>query len=114
MEEKTLLQASLIMVLVGLTFLYFYAEEVQIPTAQQLDNLPTEEEVHLQGIISRLSRQDRVAFIELQGERIETMNVVLFTDEEAYLQEGDYVEIVGIVEDYKGKKEVIASNIVKK
>ncbi|MDO8656538.1 MAG: OB-fold nucleic acid binding domain-containing protein [Nanoarchaeota archaeon] len=114
MEEKTLLQVSLIMVLLGLTFLYFYAQEVQIPTAQQLGNLPPEEEVRLQGVISRVSQQDRVAFIELQGERVETIDVVLFADEDVYLQEGDYVEITGTVEEYQGKKEVIASKIVKK
>ena len=114
MEEKTLLSASLIMVLLGLTFLYFYAEEVQIRAAQQLGNLPPEEEVRLQGVISRVSQQDRVAFIELQGERVETIDVVLFADEDVYLQEGDYVEITGTVEEYQGKKEVIASKIVKK
>ena len=114
MEEKTLLSASLIMVLLGLTFLYFYAEEVQIRAAQQLGNLPPEEEVRLQGVISRVSQQDRVAFIELQGERVETIDVFLFADEDVYLQEGDYVEITGTVEEYQGKKEVIASKIVKK
>ncbi len=114
MEEKTLLQASVIMVLLGLTFLYFYAGEVEMPTASQLENIAPEEKVQIQGVISRLSQQDKVAFIELQGERIETMDVVVFTAEEAYLQEGDYVEIEGTIEDYRGKKEVIASQITKK
>lgn len=102
------------MVLVGLAFLYFYAEEVQLPNAQKLDNIAPEEKVHLQGIISRLNQQDKVVFIELQGERIETTNVISFTDEELYLKEGDMVDIIGTVEDYQGKKEVIASHIVKK
>ena len=61
-----------------------------------------------------MSQQDRVAFIELQGERVETIDVFLFADEDVYLQEGDYVEITGTVEEYQGKKEVIASKIVKK
>lgn len=114
MNENTLLQASIIMVLLGLTFLYFYAEEVELPTAERLDNLLPEEKVQVQGIISRVSQQEKVAFIELQGERVETMKVVLFPNEDLYLQEGDYVEIVGTVEEYQGKKEVIASKIVKK
>ena len=114
MEEKNLLQISIIMVLLGLAFLYFYAEEVEVPTSSQLGNIAPEEKVQIQGIISRLNQQDKVAFIELQGERIETMEVVLFADEEVYLREGDYVEIMGTVEDYQGKKEVIASQIIKK
>jgi len=114
MEEKTILQASIIMVLLGLAFLYFYAEEVEIPTAAPLENIAPEEQVRIQGVISRVSRQDKVAFIELQGERIETIDIVLFAEEDIYLREGDYVEIEGTVEDYQGKKEVVASRITKK
>jgi len=36
----------------------------------------------------------------------------VFDDEPLYVTEGNYVEIDGIVEEYKGKKEVIASEIV--
>lgn len=114
MQEQTLLQVSVIMVLLGLTFLYFYAEEIEMPASSQLQNLPPEEKVRVQGIISRLSQQDKVAFIELQGERIETMDVVLFADEDIYLQEGDYVEITGTLEEYQGKPEIVASQITKK
>ncbi len=114
MKERTILQISIIMAIIGLAFLYFFAEEIELPTAQQLENIAPEEKVRIQGIIGRLSQQDKVAFIELQGERIETMDVILFTDENIYLHEGDYVEIIGTVEDYRGKKEVVASKIVKK
>lgn len=114
MKEQTILHLSIIMVLAGLAFLFFYAEEVELPTSSQLENIVPEEKVQIQGIISRLSQQDKVAFIELQGERVETMQAVLFPDEDLYLQEGDYVEIIGTVEDYQGKREVIASTITKK
>ncbi len=102
------------MVLLGLAFLYFYAEEIRMPAPSPLQNLPPEEKVRVQGVITRLSQQEKVAFIELQGERIETMQVVLFADEDLYLQEGDYVEILGTRENYRGKPEVIASQITKK
>lgn len=109
-----MLQISIIMILAGLAFLYFYAEEMELPASSWLENLAPEEKVHIQGMIQRINQQDKITFIELQGERIETMPVVLFADEEVYLQEGDYVEIIGTMEEYKGKKEVIASRIVKK
>ena len=114
MNEKTILQISLIMIILGIAFLFFYAEEVEIPTAQQLDNIPPEEKVRVQGIITTVSKQGKVAFLQLQGERVETMNIVLFPDQDLYLQKGDYVEIIGTVEDYQGKKEVVASKITKK
>lgn len=114
MRERTLLQISIVMIIVGLAFLYFYAEEVEVPAAERLAALLPEEKVKIHGIISRINQQDTVAFIELQGERIETVDVILFAGEELYLQEGDYVEITGTVEEYQGKKEVIASSITKK
>ena len=50
----------------------------------------------------------------MAGERIETMDVVVFPEEEIFLTEGAYVKISGMVEEYQGKKELIASKIVMK
>ncbi len=114
MNENTLFRVAIIMMLLGMAFLYFYAEEASIPLAGRLEELLPEEKVRIQGRISRVSQQDQVVFLELHGERVEIIEVVLFPDEELYVQEGDYVEITGTMEEYRGKKEVLASKIVKK
>lgn len=114
MQEKTLIKVSVLMVIVGLFFLFLYAEKVPLKPVQQLDSYKPEEKVLMTGTINRVSSKDKVTFLELEGERIETNDVIVFPDEELFLQQGDYVEISGTVEEYNGKKEVIASKIVKK
>lgn len=112
MNQKNLLRVSLAVTLLGLVFLFFYAGQFDLRTVENI-NLP-EEKVQLAGTIKSLSMKDKVAFMEVEGEKIETIPVVLFTPEELFLKTGDYVEIVGTMEEYKGKKEVIASSVVVK
>jgi len=114
MEEKTILNISLICVILGLFFLFLYAEEFDAQVVEQLEMIPPEEEVMIKGIITKMSRYDTTVFLEVAGERIETMDVVVFPEEEIFLTEGAYVKISGMVEEYQGKKELIASKIVMK
>jgi len=111
-NEKTLLKISLITTILGLVFLFFYAEQFDLRALETAD-LP-EEKVQLKGIIKTLQMKDKVAFMVIEGERVETTPVVVFPPEELFLQAGDYVEVVGTVEEYQGKKEVVASSVVLK
>ncbi|MDP3640074.1 MAG: OB-fold nucleic acid binding domain-containing protein [Nanoarchaeota archaeon] len=113
MQEKTVLKIAVITLLLGFSFLLLYAGEVTISTAAHLDELPPQEEVKIAGVVQRFSRQENVLFLTVDGQRTETLTIVAFPDEELYLKEGDLVEIQGLVEDYNGKKEVIADSIRK-
>lgn len=112
MNEKTLLKISLAATILGLTFLFFYAGQFDLRAIENA-NLP-EEKVQLQGIIKTLQMKDKVAFMVIEGQRVETTPVVVFPPEELFLKAGDYVEIVGTVEEYQGKKEVVASSVILK
>lgn len=114
MEEKTLFKIALLITVIGLAFLFFYAEEFSVRSVETIDNIPNEEEVQMEGVIKRLTKADKVFFLELEGQRVEKTAVILFNDQDVFLHEGDYVEIFGSVEDYQGKKEIIASKIVVK
>ncbi|MBI1968821.1 OB-fold nucleic acid binding domain-containing protein [Candidatus Woesearchaeota archaeon] len=113
MQEKTVLKIALVTLLLGFSFLLLYAGEVTIPTAAHLDELPPQEEVKIAGVIQRLSREENVLFLTVDGQRTETLQIIAFPDEEPYLKEGDFVEVIGLVEDYNGKKEVVAGSIRK-
>ncbi|HLC97615.1 MAG TPA: OB-fold nucleic acid binding domain-containing protein [Candidatus Nanoarchaeia archaeon] len=113
MQEKTVLKIAVVTLLLGFSFLLLYAGDVAIPTTASLDGLPPQEEVKIAGVVQRLSRQENVLFLTVDGQRTETLEIVAFPKEELYLQEGDFVEIQGLIEEYKGKKEVIADSIRK-
>ncbi len=114
MQEKTLFKVSFLLALLGLAFLFFYAEEVDLKVMENLDNSLPDETVKVRGTIQSLNKQEKVLFLNLEAERLEMMDIIVFPEEELFLQEGDYVEITGTVEEYKGKREVIASTIIKK
>jgi uncharacterized protein YdeI (BOF family) len=114
MQEKQLIKVSLIVAAVGLLILLFFADSFELVTVSNIDNIENEQEVKLQGVISRLTQLEKVVFIELEGQQVIKSDVILFPNEDLYLQEGDYVEIIGEIEEYNNKKEVIASEIILK
>ncbi len=114
MQEKTLYQISLFLTLLGLLILLFYAENVELDAITHLDEVKSSEAVKLQGKITQLTAKDKALFLKVEGEKTVTTDVIVFDDEELFLQEGDWVNIYGTTEEYNGKKEVIASKVVKR
>ena len=113
MQESTIFKISLITTIVGLTFLLFYADQVETPIVD-LNEAKLDDEVKVRGEITSLRSHENTYFLEVAGERIENVDVILFSDEEIFLQKGNYVELTGVVEEYKGKKEVIADKVILK
>ncbi|MBT4935261.1 hypothetical protein HOL21_04790 [Candidatus Woesearchaeota archaeon] len=111
LQEKMLIKVALAITLLGLTFLFFYADEFTIEIADRIDTIPAEEKVRIAGEVTRVSTHENVIFLEVEGKRTETMDIIVFNDEDLYVKKGHYVDIVGVVEDYKGKKEVIAERV---
>jgi aspartyl/asparaginyl-tRNA synthetase len=112
MEEKDIYKVSIIVIIVGLIILAFYVGEVSLEGVARLEELPDAEKIKLKGFVEKVTQNDNVVFLKVRGEEIVVNDVILFDDEPLYVTEGNYVEINGIVEEYKGKKEVIASEIV--
>ena len=114
MQEKTIFKVSFLLAFMGLAFLFFYAEEVDLKVVENVDAALPEETIKLRGVVQSINKQEKVLFLQLEGERVETTDIIVFPEEELFLQEGDYVEITGTVEEYHSKKEVIASTIIKR
>ncbi len=114
MQEKTLVKISLIMTIVGLSFLFFYTQTFTLEMKPDLEFVSPAEKVLMKGTVKNLKVTDKAVFFELEGEKIVTTEVILFPDQSIYLREGDHVELSGQVEEYQGEKEVIADTIVLK
>lgn len=114
MQEKTLINISLAVIVVGLLFLSVYAEEIQLNSTNKIDNIPLGEEVKIEGKVVKLRQTDKVLFLTIDGQKTETMDIVAFPDEDIFVKEGSIVEIMGKTEEYQGKKEIIANSIVLK
>ncbi len=98
---------------IGLVSLFLYSESIELESVTIIDEIPAEEVVKMQGTVKKISQQENVLFLTLQGfQEVET-EAILFTDKEIRLQEGDFIEVQGEVEEYRGEKEVIVNWIKK-
>lgn len=114
MQEKTILKVSIIVSILGLCFLFIYSSQLDLAVIADLDSIGAKENVHLQGKINIVRVTEKATFLEVEGEKVMITDIIFFPEENIPLHEGDYVEVFGTVEEYKGKKEVVASKVVLK
>ena len=112
MQEKTLIRLSLIITVLGLSFLLVYGQSLDLEATADLETSIAAEKVAMKGTVKNLKVTDKAVFFELEGEKIVSTDIILFPESSIYLREGDHVELTGQVEDYKGKKELIAEKVV--
>ncbi len=114
MQEKTILKIAVIVSMLGLGFLFLYSNQLNLATIADLDSVGVKESVQLRGKVNSVRVTEKATFLELEGEKVVKTDVILFPKESIFIKEGDYVEVLGTVEEYNGKKELIASRIVLK
>ncbi len=115
MREKTLFKIALISAILGIILLFILSQQEEKKTiVKSMEEASGQKSVKVQGQITKLTDKEKVAFMEILWEKPETVEVVLFKDKNLSLQQGDYVEIEGTIEEYKGKKEIIGSKVVLK
>jgi len=111
MNEKMLLKISLAAAIFGLIFLFFYSEAVDLEQLKHVDDSISGQSVKIRGTITKLSAQEKVLFLDILTDQQETITAVLFTSEEVFIKVGDYVEIVGEIEEYNGEKEILSNSV---
>lgn len=111
MKETTLLKIALICSLVGLAILYVASTKIE---ARDYEPNPLNknigDDVKLKGTVTKITDKGDVVFVEV--DQINPVTVVLFTDDNNLgLNSGDGIEVLGEVQEYKGKNEIIANKI---
>jgi|TARA_Y100000310_G_scaffold309740_1_gene354183 aspartyl/asparaginyl-tRNA synthetase len=110
MKENTILKIALVISLVGLVMLYYISTQIDVKDYKPSKlNENVGDDVKMIGTISKISDRESVIFIDVLHES--PVTVVLFTDEDMELNEGEKIEVIGEVQDYKGKNEIIARKI---
>ena len=84
---------------------------MELQKIEHIDSIPNEETVKLVGTVTKVRQMDRVSFITVSGQKEVESDVIVFPEDNIFIKEGDIVEITGDVEEYKGKKEVIANKV---
>ena len=110
MKETILLKIALICSLIGLIALYFISTRIEVKDYKPILNKNIGEDVKLNGIVAKITDRGDVIFIEVNQQN--PVTVVLFTDDDNLkLINGDNIEVIGEVQEYNGKNEIIAQKI---
>ena len=111
MKETTLLKIALICSLAGLITLYFISTKIEIKDYKpNILNRNVGDDVSLKGTVTKINDKGNVVFVDVSQQN--SVSVVLFTDNNNLnLKNGDNVEVIGKVQEYNGKNEVIAQKI---
>ena len=113
MKEKTLFKTALICSFVGLIILFFISERISVDNVG-ISDLEMEEigkDIKLIGKIERVTNADKVVFLEISELKTEKVSIILFKDRDIDLIEGSYVEVYGEIDEYNGKREIIANKV---
>jgi len=113
MREKTLFKIALVCSFFGLIGLYFVSENILIDNIH-ISDIEKEElgkKINIIGKIERVTNGDKVVFLEVSELKTEKISVILFKDRDIELNEGSYIEVEGEIDDYNGKKEIIANSV---
>lgn len=113
MKEKTLLKIALICTIVGLIVLYFISSNITIQEVDlsRIDETDIGDDIKLIGRVEKVSDVEKVMFLDVGQQKIESISVILFKDSDIAISEGDYVEIIGEIEEYEGERQVIANKV---
>ena len=111
MKETTLLKIALLCSLAGLVLLYFISIKIEVKNYKpNILNKNVGDDVKFEGTVTKITDRGNVVFINVNQQS--PVIVVLFTDENNLkLNNGDNVEIIGKVQEYNGKNEIIAQKI---
>ena len=112
MKEKVLLKIALVISLVGLFMLFMISSEITVEekTIDKINKDNIDETVKLQGYVSSVKDTDSVLIFSVAQEN--EIDIVVFKNgEEISLNEGDYVEVEGTIEEYNGEMEIIGEEI---
>ncbi|MFC1704702.1 OB-fold nucleic acid binding domain-containing protein [Nanoarchaeota archaeon] len=111
MKEKTLLRVALVVSLIGIVILFFISEFKDIDETR-IDDITIndlDKDVKVIGTISQMRDTDKVMIMEVM--QAQKVKVVVFKDDNFSLKKGDYIEVLGKVEEYEGELEIIGDRI---
>jgi len=112
MNDKTLIKIAMFCSFIGLIGLLLIQSSVDVDASEisEVLNKDAGEHVKIIGEINYV-KEYAAMYVMKVGDSNSEVEVVVFSKEKLTLEKGDFVEVEGEVEEYKKKKEIIASRI---
>jgi RecJ-like exonuclease len=110
LQESFLLKIALVVSVLGIVFLYLISTQIELndTTIEKITSGSAEDKVSVTGLVTSVKQSGQTTFITLS--QTNNVDVVVFS-KNLSLAAGDVVKIIGKVQDYNGKKEIIADKV---
>jgi DNA/RNA endonuclease YhcR with UshA esterase domain len=110
MDESFLLKIALVVSVLGIIFLYLISTQIELndTTIEKITSGSVEDKVSVTGLVTSVKQSGKTTFITLS--QTNNVDVVVFS-KDVNAAAGDNVKITGRVQDYNGKKEIIADRV---
>ena len=108
MKERTLMKCALISSILGIMFLFYLSENVILPEVNSVDIEVGSGMVLFEGEIVNVREMENLVIYDLRSEAI--VSGVIYGEHSAY-KIGDKVSVIGEIDDYNGKKQLIIEEI---
>ena len=113
MKEKNLLKIALISSLIGILILFTVSQNISVEEKiiSRITIEDVDKKVKIKGFVEKVIDTEKVVIIDVV--QPQNMNVILFKEgnETIDVKKDDFIEVIGKVEEYKGKLEVIGQRV---
>ena len=106
MDDKTLIQISIVFSIIGIIALYFFSSSVVVDN-YEISQMEDSSAVKVQGTINKVTHKKGITIIEL--EQTSVVEVVIYDN--LFFKKNTTLEVIGKVDTYQGKKQVVAEKI---
>lgn len=115
MKEKTLLMLALLGAISGIIVLYSATENISVEerVIEKITDGDIGKDLRVVGEVVKVTDRDKVAFLKIEQNKPVAIDIVLFKNMDIDISEGEYVEIMGKVDDYDGKIQIVANEVKK-
>ncbi len=109
MKEKTLLKIAVISALAGIFALYLISDNIQLDESSiaKIEEEEIGNDVKVKGIVKDVFNGEKISIITIT--QPEEMKIILYDN--VSVSEGDYIEVIGEIDEYQGEREVIGNRV---
>ena len=109
MKEKALLRIAIISSLVGVFLLYIISENISLDESaiSKIENEDIGDDVKVKGVVKDVFNGEKVSIITIT--QPSEMKIILYDN--VSVNSGDYIEVVGEIDEYNGNKEIIGNRV---
>ncbi len=112
MNEKNLLKVALICSIIGIFIIFIFADRLE-PSLMNISDISDsmiDQSVKIQGEIVSVKSTPSVLIFDVKDDS-GSIKIIAFDDEDSEFSNGQLIEVLGDVKDYKGMLEIEAKKI---